>query len=256
MKKKIFALMLCVAMLAIAVVGGTMAYFTDTETVQNIMTTGKVDISQLEQQRDDSGNLVDFIDNKPLLPAVYASEINKDNIVNSDGYFNPDVKNAVDKIITVKNEAATGAVNQDAYVRTIIAFETNTEYKANTAEVLRDGKKIFTDYIGTLGDFDFLDRATITIDGVQYVLAVKVYENALKPQEVTTPSLKQIFMSPQANNEVAILFGDEYSILAVSQATQTAGFNSAEEALNAAFGIVDGDGKVDDNTIASWLTGA
>lgn len=255
MKKKIFALMLCVAMLAIAVVGGTMAYFTDTETVKNTMTTGKVDISQLEQQRDDSGNLVAFTQKKPLLPAVYAGEINEDNIV-QNGYFNPAVKNAVDKIITVKNEAATGAVNQDAYVRTIIAFETGTEYEANTTNVLRDGKEIFKAYIGTLGDFELLERGTITIDDVQYVLAVKVYKDALEPQEVTTPSLKQIFMSPQANNEVAILFGNEYSILAVSQATQTAGFDSAAEALNAAFGIVDGEGKVDDATIASWLTGA
>ena len=40
MKKKILAIVLCVAMLAIAIVGGTMAYFTDTEGVTNVMTTG------------------------------------------------------------------------------------------------------------------------------------------------------------------------------------------------------------------------
>lgn len=253
MKKKILAMAMCMAMLATAVVGGTMAYFTDTDAAQNVMTTGKVDISQLEQQRDANGTLVDFVQDKPLMPAVYADGVNAENFV-QNGYFNPGVKNAVDKIITVKNEAAEGAINQDAYVRTIIAFETNTEYKAGTAEVLRDGKKIFDDYIGTLGDFTLLNRDPITINGVQYVLAVKVYEDALVPQQISYPSLKQIFLSPDANNEVEILFGSEYTILAVSQGTQTAGFESAEQALNAAFGILDGENKVDDATLIEWLS--
>ena len=45
MKKKIFALVLCVAMLAIAVVGGTLAYFTDADAKTNTFTMGKVDIA-------------------------------------------------------------------------------------------------------------------------------------------------------------------------------------------------------------------
>lgn len=44
MKKKILAIVLCVAMLAIAIVGGTMAYFTDTQEQVNTFTAGKVDI--------------------------------------------------------------------------------------------------------------------------------------------------------------------------------------------------------------------
>lgn len=249
MKKKIFAVVLCVAMLAIAVVGGSLAYFTDTDAQKNVMTTGKVDISQNEQQRDANGTLVDFVQDKPLMPAVYAEGVTEDNFV-QNGYFNPGVKNAVDKIVTVKNEAAVGAINQDAYVRTILAFETSTEYEAGTSNVLRDGKKIFEDYIGTLGDFELLSRDTITIDGVEYVLAVKVYEEALVPQQISYPSLKQIFMSPIANNEVAILFGNEYTVLALSQGTQTAGFDSAEQALNTAFGDLE---TIDENTLIDWL---
>lgn len=48
MKKKIFAIVLCVAMLAIALVGGTMAYFTDTHAQTNTFTAGKVDIALFE----------------------------------------------------------------------------------------------------------------------------------------------------------------------------------------------------------------
>ena len=66
------------------------------------------------------------------------------------------------------------------------------------------------------------------------------------PQEVTSPSLKQIFMAPTANNEVATWFGDEYTIYAVTQATQVEGFENAEEALDAAFGD---PATVDDQTM-------
>lgn len=45
MKKKVISLVLCVALLAVAVIGGTLAYFTDTtDTMQNTFTVGKVDI--------------------------------------------------------------------------------------------------------------------------------------------------------------------------------------------------------------------
>nr|MBQ8245065.1 hypothetical protein [Oscillospiraceae bacterium] len=248
MKKKILALCLCVAMLAIAIVGGTLAYFTDTDVAQNVMTTGKIDISQLEQQRDATGTLVDFVQDKPLMPMVDTREDKEANPV-VNGYFDPAMKNVVDKIVTVKNEAAAGAINQDAYVRTILAFETQRHYKEGSSTEFSDMHKI---YIGTLGDFDYLDRY-VTIGGVEYILAVKVYEEALVPQQISFPSLKQIFMAPTANNEVADIFGDEYTILALSQGTQTAGFTSAAEALNTAFGDL---ATVSDEVLVGWLSAA
>lgn len=48
MKKKILAITLCVAMLAIAIVGGTLAYFTDSGEQTNTFTMGKVDIELTE----------------------------------------------------------------------------------------------------------------------------------------------------------------------------------------------------------------
>ena len=44
MKKKIIAICLCAALLAIAIVGGTLAYFTDTKTAENTFTMGNVRI--------------------------------------------------------------------------------------------------------------------------------------------------------------------------------------------------------------------
>lgn len=48
MKKKIVAIMLCVAMLAIAIVGGTLAYFTDVDEATNTFTVGNVKIELIE----------------------------------------------------------------------------------------------------------------------------------------------------------------------------------------------------------------
>ena len=60
MKKKILAIVLCVAMLAIAIVGGTMAYFTDEAEQVNTFTAGKVDIYLYEHEveKNAKGNLV------------------------------------------------------------------------------------------------------------------------------------------------------------------------------------------------------
>ncbi len=50
MKKKITALCLCVALLAVAVVGASLAYFTDTKSATNTFTVGNVKIELLESQ--------------------------------------------------------------------------------------------------------------------------------------------------------------------------------------------------------------
>lgn len=275
MKKKITAIVLVIAMVAIAVAGGTLAYFTDTDAAQNVMTVGNVAIVQDEQQKvigeevDDAevnseyvikenDNLETFEQNKKLFPMVNNCGENDPVIV--DGYFNGKMANVIDKIVTVSNDGS-----EDAYVRTIIAFETATEYEAGTSNVRRDGKTIFDTYIGTLGDFDLLNRNTITIDGVEYVLAVKVYDAALAPEETSAPSLKQFFLSPDADNETSLLFGNEYTILALSQGVQTAGFepvldadgnvvkSAAAVALDAAFGDLE---TVSDEVLIEWLSAA
>lgn len=59
-KRKILALCLIVCLLATAVVGGTLAYFTDTDEQVNTFTAGKVDITLDEAvvEKDGNGNLV------------------------------------------------------------------------------------------------------------------------------------------------------------------------------------------------------
>lgn len=57
MKKKITAIFLCVALLAIAIVGASLAYFTDTDAATNTFTVGNVKIDLLESSlhRENAG---------------------------------------------------------------------------------------------------------------------------------------------------------------------------------------------------------
>ena len=56
MKKKITAICLCVALLAIAIVGATLAYFTDTKSATNTFTVGNVKINLIESKFHREGN--------------------------------------------------------------------------------------------------------------------------------------------------------------------------------------------------------
>ena len=90
MKKKIIALCLIVALAATAVIGGTLAYFTDTDSAKNTFTVGGVSIELIEQQTSENG-LVSFEQSKPLVPGK-----------SNDG-------NAQSKIVTVKNTGENDA---------------------------------------------------------------------------------------------------------------------------------------------------
>lgn len=83
MKKKIVALFVCVAMLALIVIGGTMAYFTDSEARTNVFTVGEIKIDLIE----------DFDDTADMLP-----------------------DKAIKKVVSIKNVG-----KNDAYVRVHIA---------------------------------------------------------------------------------------------------------------------------------------
>ena len=56
MKKKITAIFLCVALLAIAIVGASLAYFTDTKSATNTFTVGNVRIDLIESRFHREGN--------------------------------------------------------------------------------------------------------------------------------------------------------------------------------------------------------
>jgi len=224
--QKAIALLLVVALTAALSVSLTMAYLQHEDSDVNVMTLGNVKIKQIEQERDEKGGLQDFTQEKPAYPAVGPIEWAEKGVdVNGTEYkvFTDELKNVVDKIITVEN---TG--KSDAYVRTIIAIEA-PDFDPNDlihVNINPDG-------------LTFTAWTPVEVGDVDYVYAVFTYNAALKPDEISAPSLLQVFLDSKATNEDVAKFGDTWDIIAISQAVQTKGFADAKTALDTAFGAVD-----------------
>lgn len=256
MKKKFLSLAVAFGLLATAAIGGTLAYFTDTDKDINVMTSGNVKIVQNEEQRGENGAAEAFENNKVLLPAVYDGTLAYDGTfkaTNGDEYaiWDETVNNEVDKFITVTN---TGT--QPAYIRTIVLME-NTENNAICEKIHglwnnSDGqyRQWVTNADGTEVQVEFY--------GTKYSVAVCTYNTALDAGETSAPSLMQIFLDPSATNDwYDLLQNGEFSIIAISQAAQKEGFEdkndngtAADEALNAAFGEVTAD------NVTKWFNDA
>lgn len=263
MKKKILALGVCVSMLAVAVVGGTMAYFTDTEQATNTMATGSIKIKLNEQKRG-TDKMEEFKSSDiTFMPMVYhadAASANKvEDSIAQTSVFSERFENVVDKFVSVTN---TGA--DEAYVRVLFAFEGDCG--------------VVEDYIGyninddASCDFSFVHegydpegklinaRGIMDGDGTTWSIAEAVYPVEIAKGETTPYSLKQLFLAPSATAEgIKAHFGTNlaYDIKVVAQATQEAGFDTAREALNTSFGNVQaafGDEDfVTDATLLEWF---
>lgn len=258
MKKKITALCLCVALLAVAVVGASLAYFTDTDSRDNVFTTGSVKIELIEKQRNGEGGLEDFVDGKILLPIVGSAQDEKDELGLSTA------KNYVDKIVTVKNLAV------DAYVRVYMAIPSalfNLEDEThNVLHVNQPGKETFVGLDGTTQNkwdkwTDMAQVGTYTdADGVEYVVVCTTYADVLTKDEIAgcaafvgvyldkgvdcreikkdDGTVETVYTIKIDNEEMPIDYdlskGVTLPVFAVG--VQADGFTSADEAIEAAFG--------------------
>lgn len=223
MKKfqKILLTVVSYVLVAALAIAGTVAFLQDSDSDVNVMTLGNVYIEQMEYERDASGKLVEYTQGQPLYPYVGVVEWNDNKIhINGHDYnmFGDKLKNAVDKIVTVKN---TG--KSDAYIRTWIALE----------------DPFTTSMLGVnVGGTDYTQSPwyTAKINGVQYSLTCFTYDKVLKAGEESLPSFLQVYLKSIATNEDVALLGENYEILAFTQAIQTRGFATPEEALVAGFG--------------------
>ncbi len=235
--KKVLLMCTAYALVAALAIGGTIAYLTSDDSDVNVMTMGNVKIEQIEQQYDENGNLVDFVQDKPLYP--YVGTLGWKNTTEADGaYRSFTMNNVVDKYVSVKN---TG--KSDAYVRTVFAFEmgdyaTIDAFRYNVIGVSTNAEN------GAEFDFDgawnWGTPFVAVIDGENYMVWEAVHSAAVAPKTTTIPSLLQVYMNKNCDNEeVTKVDGNEngtYDILVFSQAVQAAGFADAKTALDTAFG--------------------
>ena len=237
-KKKIISLCLVVCLLATAI-GGTLAYFTDTEAVKNVMTMGNVDIEQIEQERSPAGGLQPYTQNQTLLPmGGYDWE---EVTVNGDSFLVLASENALDKIVTVKNKG-----NSDAYVRTIVALEAGKS-KDEAKSMWYNNLAVSDNSDGTQVICED-NNLFVQIDDTWFVIVVYTYGDAIAAGTESVPSLTGVGLYPETTQEdVANLEGD-YEVLVVSQAVQASDMgDDAGAALDRAFGDVDA------TNVAEWF---
>ena len=185
MKKKILTICLIVALAATAIIGGTLAYFTDTDAKTNTFTAGGVKIALIEQQRNaDHNALEDFKDNKNLMPIVGSAQGEQEIV---GGVKLPKAKNYVDKIMTIKNTGASAA-----YVRIFVAVPTALQ-NGQTPNAPRYDVLHWNFNGDSCAEGQWTDEIVVAnptvIDGVEYKIYSRTYTTALKANETTaTPA--------------------------------------------------------------------
>ena len=251
MKKKLTAIFLCVALVAIAIVGASLAYFTDTDEATNTFAVGNVKIDLIEQQKGANG-LEDFVSNKTLLPGT------------SD-------KNAVSKIVTVKNtgendawvwvdlkipaylvsknypdDESKNALHWNSYGCFNVEYNSGNYWSLATSDgiVGANHKVIDPNMVavedGLWHDYQFVRKEKI--GDTEYVVIRTKMQNKLPAGKISLPCLAQVYMDWRVvTNEDGTQFilpaGDPIStdasweIIVNAYAIQADGFDTVDEAI-------------------------
>ena len=211
MKKKITAIFLCVALVAIAIAGASLAYFTDTKTATNTFTMGDVKIKLDETNVNDlNGDRVTRNDYN-----VYpGAAVTKDPIVHNVG------KNGAYIRATVNVSNWMNLVS--AYYPDFEATFPNDDYKAALGLLVGDlgeGWSVVGVEAGdvfTIGQFD-----------VKFILK---YDGVLAADADTTAMFQTVTIPAGIDNDNASSFNE---VKVVAQAIQADGFDTWEAAFTA-----------------------
>ena len=201
MKKKVTAIALAVCILAVAVIGATMAYFTDTDSKTNTFTFGKVDIDLTEESIADKEK------------GVKAGTVGTDGGITYPGVL-PGLVYSKVPTVTVKNDSLPAYVVITATIPTIYDW---------------DGL-----FNGTFDDVHFnMDKKTVGENTIYYFYAI----DPVQPGKSVTP-FTQVKINPAlTQNDVA----EKFDMVINAYAIQTDGFNSTGEAFAAAFTTTSSD---------------
>ena len=210
MKKKITAIFLCVALVAIAVVGASLAYFTDTKSAKNTFTVGNVKIDLIESRyhRQGSGGSGDTSIPSPTQTAsgmqyvtdgatIFTDEEIKADAANYSAYIGERGKNMVPGKNIAKCPYVINTGANDAYVRirVMIPSDANRDYwQARSGGVIESQ---FCTTAITSGEFMHNDKTTynpfidasgngyVDENGVKYDVYTFIRTEPLKPGEMT-----------------------------------------------------------------------
>ena len=234
MKKKILAMCLCVAMLAIAIVGGTLAYFTDTDAETNVFTTGNVAIDLIE---------VFDAENAKLLPGI---DIQKEVTIENTGSESAYVRVHVAFPAILDN----GTPDLAAYKNTLHWNFTKESVQEGQWSQLQNKDQVGpnANYPNWPGNGGTYNTYTTEVDGIAYNVYVITYETALAAGATTeTSAINKVYLDAAVTNEQMTGIIDalgEIKVLVFAEGGQVAGFTDAYTALNTQFGDPMAEGYV------------
>ena len=210
MKKKITAIFLCVALVAIAIVGASLAYFTDTDAATNTFTVGNVKIDLIESRyhRQGSGSSGDTTIPTPSQTAsgmkyvsdgatIFTDDEIKTDAANYSAYIAERGKNMVPGKNIAKSPYVINTGANDAYIRirVMIPSDANRDYwQARSGGVIESQ---FCTTAITSGEFMHNDRRNdypiidssgngyVDENGVKYDVYTFIRTEPLKPGEMT-----------------------------------------------------------------------
>jgi len=175
-KRKLFTLALTLCMVAILAIGGTLAYFTDTEIAKNTFTVGDIEIDLFEH--DEEGNEVEELEFEKVLPGVkYDKDPTIENIGENDAYVR--VKVTVANALNWSQFYGNGFLMNEANFNAMIADTLGEDWE------ITDIEHVFGGEYGT--------DAIVTIN----------YTKKLAPGETTTPVFTKV-MLPASMTETDI----------------------------------------------------
>ena len=209
MKKKLTAIFLCVALVAIAIVGASLAYFTDTKSATNTFTVGNVKIDLIESRyhRQGSGSSGDTSIPAPTQTAsgmkyvsdgatIFTDEEIKADAANYSAYIGERGKNMVPGKNIAKSPYVINTGANDAYIRirVMIPSDANRDYwQARSGGVIES--QFCTTAItsgefmhGKRTDYPIIDasgKGYIDENGVGYDVYTFIRTEPLKPGEMT-----------------------------------------------------------------------
>lgn len=222
MKKKILVVSLVVALLALATLGSTLAWFTAEDSVDNKFTIGSVEIVQYEKEYDANGDLVDFTQDQPLVPIVNTTDPSAD-------------ESYIEKIVTVENTGKNGA-----YIRTSIAVPLQLKDYihldiSDSVNWEKIAEKTVGDYWVYIFDYK-LELGITTADKTSDVLLEGVYLDSRADLKHNETSGKTEFCMPNGTSGFTFS-GFEVTdttivdVLVATQAIQADGFSGYTAAL-------------------------
>lgn len=233
-KRKILSLALTVCMIAILAVGGTLAYFTDTDNATNVFTTGNVSIDLQETFTQDS----------LLMPGI---DVNKDAWIVNDGnqaaYVWAEVLIPAALDDGDDNSPAAPGLGNSLHVNYpgMYAKEYAQKDDPNGKFYNEDLSKLWIMQHNADG-LRYGYAGTETVDGVVYNKFVKFYVDELAPEAKTSLFIDKVYMDSKVEqaedaNTYVLVDGTEYDgvwqIIVRAYGIQADGFDSVIDAWKA-----------------------